>query len=741
VSDEQTGAFALTLTGLKMGDRIGLVSVKKREMMVFNQHAVDEWSVRKEPLMLILCNADEFERQKENLINIGRQEAKKKYDRQKAELEAKFNASEIQLTEYESALDKAYEELERLQKNVGEYADLFARIDESEIDTLAQHAMELYHQGQVEEAIRLFEQGNYMERLDKALQHSQQADELKIVSEQAKEQATQDSLKALQSLKAQIEAYKLNNEWDKAGELLKGLTDRLNTIGDNLDYAYFCISQNNFKEAETYCHRALVLYKNRATKEDFNYIQQKALIISYLGVLYHNTQRFSDSESAYKEALETYRRLSKANPQAYEPDFASTLNNLGNLYSDTQRFSDGESAYKEALETYRRLSKANPQAYEPDLARTLNNLGNLYSDTQRFSDGESAYKEALETYRRLSKANPQAYEPDLASTLNNLGALYRKNLRFSDSESAYKEALEIRRRLSQATPQAYEPDLARTLNNLGALYRKNLRFSDSESAYKEALEIRRRLSNANPQAYEPALAVTLYNLGGLYRATQRFSDSESAYKEALETYRRLSKANPLAYEPDVADTQYNIGLLKNQEEKYDEAIPSFEEASELYRRIKKTNPAHQQNSTGSLYYLSILYTSVSNHVRAYQINKELLPILKDLYVTDSLSYRDEYAKILGNHSFNAIFMKQYAEAEHCAREGLEVDSTQHWIASNLAASFLFQCKYEEAETIYRKYKDELKDSFLDDFRQFAEAGVIPKEREEDVERIKRILNE
>ena len=69
------------------------------------------------------------------------------------------------------------------------------------------------------------------------------------------------------------------------------------------------------------------------------------------------------------------------------------------------------------------------------------------------------------------------------------------------------------------------------------------------------------------------------------------------------------------------------------------------------------------------------------------------------------------------------------------------DSNQHWIASNLAAALLFQGKYAEAEKIYRQYKDEQKDSFLDDFKQFAEAGVIPKEYEVDVEKIKKILME
>jgi predicted Zn-dependent protease len=86
-------------------------------------------------------------------------------------------------------------------------------------------------------------------------------------------------------------------------------------------------------------------------------------------------------------------------------------------------------------------------------------------------------------------------------------------------------------------------------------------------------------------------------------------------------------------------------------------------------------------------------------------------------------------------------MKQFQEAEEYAREARAIDSTQYILYTNLAAALLFQGKYGEAEVIYRQYKDELKDGFLDDFNQFAEAGVIPKEREEDVERIKKILEE
>ena len=58
VSDESNGTFTLALDNLKMGSRIGNVRVTKQGMMVFNQQAVDEWSVRNDPLCLILCNAD-----------------------------------------------------------------------------------------------------------------------------------------------------------------------------------------------------------------------------------------------------------------------------------------------------------------------------------------------------------------------------------------------------------------------------------------------------------------------------------------------------------------------------------------------------------------------------------------------------------------------------------------------------------------------------------------------------------
>ena len=94
-----------------------------------------------------------------------------------------------------------------------------------------------------------------------------------------------------------------------------------------------------------------------------------------------------------------------------------------------------------------------------------------------------------------------------------------------------------------------------------------------------------------------------------------------------------------------------------------------------------------------------------------------------------------------NFSYVSILTKQFTLAETYSKEALEVDSTKHIVYSNLAAALLFQGKFQEAEKIYRQYKSELKEVFISDFEEFTKAGVIPKNREEDVEKIKKMLKE
>ena len=425
------------------------------------------------------------------------------------------------------------------------------------------------------------------------------------------------------------------------------------------------------------------LQKTRSLAEEY-VLRAKALMTDYA-----EPRRFELACHAYEQGIE----LTRANLS--EEELAKSLFEYGHFLQTNKRYDLAEVRYRENLDIYQRLAAISPQVYEPDLAMVQNNLGTLYEDTRRYGDSEKMYLSAMEIRRRLVAANPQVYEPDLAGIQNNLGILYKDTQRYEDSEKMYLSAMEIYRRLAAVNPQVYEPDLAMAQSNLGTLYKDTRRYEDSEKLCLSAMEIRRRLAAANPQVYEPDLAMTQYNLGCLYSDTQRYEDSEKMYLSAMEIRRRLAVANPQVYEPDLADTQYNLGCLYYNIQRYEESGEMYLSALEVYQRLTAADP---------------------------QV------------------YEPYLVRACNNLSFLFLAQGNFEDAERYAREGSKYDSTHHTIYTNLAASLLLQGRYTEAEEIYLRYKEELKEDFLSDFENFYQRGIIPPEREDDVEQIKKLLS-
>ena len=425
------------------------------------------------------------------------------------------------------------------------------------------------------------------------------------------------------------------------------------------------------------------LQKTRSLAEEY-VLRAKALMTDYA-----EPRRFELACHAYEQGIE----LIRANLS--EEELAKSLFEYGCFLQANKRYDLAEARYRENLDICQRLAAISPQAYEPDLATTQNNLGLLYSDTQCYGESEEMYLSAVEIYQRLSVVDPRVYEPYLATTQNNLGLLYSDIRRYEESEEMHLSAVEIYQRLTIVNPQVYEPDLAMAQSNLGTLYKDTRRYEDSEKLCLSAMEIRRRLAAANPQVYEPDLAMTQYNLGCLYSDTQRYEDSEKMYLSAMEIRRRLAVANPQVYEPDLADTQYNLGCLYYNSQRYEDSEEMYLSALEVYQRLTAVNP------------------------QVYE------PYL-----------------VRACNNLSSLFLAQgnFEEAERYAREGSKYDFTHHTIYTNLAASLLLQGRYAEAEEIYLRYKEELKEDFLSDFEDFYRRGIIPPEREDDVERIKKLLS-
>ncbi len=691
VSDKKNGQFVLKLDGLGMGDPLGMATVSKRGMVVLNKDEVDRWNVQKKPLVLILCDANEFQKLKDRLVVIGRSQAKKKHKQELAKLEALNAKKQLTLEQYYAKWESIDKKMEHALAHMDEYADLFARIDESEINTVAQKAFDLFKQGYIDEAIDLFKKN---EQKTKSPSISEKAEEMRQLADSAQTLAQRDIDESMKQAKAYVEALKYKGEWEEAGRVLKELADALGTYEAMMEYADFARRQNQYAEAETY----------------------------------------------YKLCKDKIAPFVKTNPELYEPQLAKVYINLGLVYYCTKRFNESEQMHKAALQIRKRLADANPQAHEPDLAVSYKHLGLLYFETQRYDESEQMHKAALQIRKRLADANPQTYESDLADNYNNLACLYRATQRYAESELLSKTAMAIYKRLADANPQACEPDFANSYNNLANLYSDTQRYTESEKMYKDALEILKRLAEFNPQAYELHLAQSYNNLANLYSKTQRYDESEQMHKAAISIYERLYEGAPQQYQSRLAKGYFDYGMAMLNNNKSNEAIEPVERSLKLCKDMMNDKP-NKALYAANLSCLVGLHNTNKDYATAYTYNKELLPLLKANYGEEAAKWKVVYRGQLLSQSFYANVLGKFEEGELYSLEALKVDSTQHLAYTNLAAAYLLQGKYQAAEKLYRQYKNELKEGFLSDFNELAKAGVIPAKRKTDVEKIKKMLNE
>lgn len=627
VSQENNGQFVLKLRGINMGDPMGYATVTKQGMMVFNKEEVDRWSVQKKPLVLIVCDANVFQKQKEQLIAIGRNQAEKKYRQKLSALEKQNKAQQLTIDEYYSKLDSIDQERKNAFKHMDEYAEMFARIDESKIDTLAQKAMDLFRQGNIDEAVAVFKKENPVAKIAKSMRVKEQAGDLRKIAERADSLAQKDIETNLQNAKAYIAALKIKNEWDEAGRLLKELADTMGTLDAIGDYADFALSQNQYIEAEPY----LLLYKSKIEKyckhNSLLYGGKLSACYNLLSVLYIKTHRYIESERIVKAYLDMRKSLLKDLPHVYDIEIANSCNNLGFVYQKKALFTKSEQMYKLALKICKTMISSYSTKYEPHLASVYHNLGSLYEKTNCYEDSEQMYKLSLEIIKRLVIVSPQLYEPELADIYNGLGVLYFATQRYIESEQMYKLALDINKRLSDFNPQAYEPTLATIYNNLGNLYSTIQQYKESELNFKFALDIVKRLSKFNPQTYEPTLATIYNNLGNLYSATQQDIESEQMHILGLNIVKRLARINPRVYNRDLAKVYSNLGALYSANQRYTESVKVLNLALEIAKRYADANPQVYDSDLAKIYSnLGNLYSNTRQFSESEKMYKLALEI-------------------------------------------------------------------------------------------------------------------
>ncbi len=212
------------------------------------------------------------------------------------------------------------------------------------------------------------------------------------------------------------------------------------------------------------------------------------------------------------------------------------------------------------------------------------------------------------------------------------------------------------------------------------------------------------------------------------------------FKAGIGIYEKAEVGNPEDFRKKLANAKWQLATVYYNSGKYLESGELYKEALNIFELLNHEQPGEYSFSIFSANLgLSMVYPRLKDYKAAYKLYAKLLPQLESLYAENPALWKETYAQRLMGQSFISNLTGRFKEGEKYALEALAINPSLDVTYTNLAASLLLQGRMDEAEKIYRKYKKQYKDSFLEDFAEYERLKLIPANRRADVERIKKML--
>lgn len=503
--------------------------------------------------------------------------------------------------------------------------------------------------------------------------------------------------------------------------------------------------QKKYASAGKQYKEALAIWEELAQKFPDDYLHQVARVRHNLGVLDFNRYKYDSALLHLKEALGIRKDMAQKNRQQALPLVGETLNNFPLLFNAMGEYDQALKYAEEFLQLNLELETQHPKTFTKTLAIAYLMKGKIYKSKKDYSQAIHFYEKGREIYKPLTEAYPQTYLPDYSSFVNELGNIYRLAQQKERAAEIFQSVIDLQKQLKEPLPNDYKKSLANAYNKLGEIRSDARDFEPAIQFLSKALTLKKELAKENPNAYLTTLGDILIDFGLLYRRMQDFPASINAYEEALKIRKSLALENPDYWNSFVASNYYNLALVwheylkfEHSKENYEQCISAFQEAKKSYAQ-QRDNPEALKWKNRSAEYLQKLnhpdyaaFLSASGKIsdlirqgreklaqtEKMPIRQKMVKILeKEMKRNQGNSFiAEELATSYGNLAWTQLFLRKFKEAETSSRKGLENDSTQVWINTNLALSLLLQGKYEAAESVYISLKDVLYSDGVTPFR-------------------------
>lgn len=456
MSDAQ-GNLTLQFRSLKAGDQVQVRRVDLSGYEIFNKDAVDQWTISpQQTFSLVLCKSERFKALRDQYMRVSSASYERQYKQDQARLETLKKENKLKEAEYQEQLlqleDNYYEQLDNLEN----YVDRFARIDLSEIGEQEQRIVELVQEGNIDEAVRLYESGDYLGKYQSQVKDIQEIDraQARLAQIEAEKLEARDNLFA--AINRQVQVYQLaggRENWEKIHVLLKGVADADTTnVTAVLAYASDASLREDYEEHEKYAFIAL----RHCTDDRVPYIYY-SLAAQYVG-----HYMFDKAESVLSKAIEKGRLQKNKLPLMVSMSYLHSLYCYIEEYDKAASFSDNLYALIDTIADIRGsedavwdnkclldIEMAQIAVARGDSEESLRRITSSYQLSQKFKDSDGLN-------------SMMSFADNLTKIIFVTDALGRSDLQ----EKYQKEQIEVFETLYQQHPRAFLKNLFEAYNNM-----------------------------------------------------------------------------------------------------------------------------------------------------------------------------------------------------------------------------------------------------------------------------------
>ena len=438
------------------------------------------------------------------------------------------------------------------------------------------------------------------------------------------------------------------------------------------NFALLHQDRNDYAKAEELYKKSLKICYELAEENPMGYLPHIGGALINLGILNQKKLDYDKARNYYEKALKLFRKLEEDKPGVHVAKLSAVLLNLGTLQEASKDFPAAEASYSEALELVRGLVKNGQQKFLLPLARNLVHLGTIQGRQKKTEKAEAAFQEGLLITRQLAKENPNAYVLNLATVLNSY-AVFKESIKdYEKAEVLYLESLTIRRALAQGNPQVYLPFLGRGLENIGRVNFAMKKFSSAKDSYEEALTLYKSGAVENAGFFQPEIAAVMLELGKISYELFDRENTKRYYAGTLPIYRELSKEKPGIYLNKEIVVLNKIKKLQNQEDDEHGLMVSCQAVLAAYRKLALIEKAYLHEVAFALDELSYYQFAREDYEKVEASYNEMLEIYETFYARDSTEEYFAYlTELYGNFGLLYQETKQYDKARAYLQKSVE----------------------------------------------------------------------